>query len=160
MKKRTVRLLTLMAMLLPTATWADTVQCLVLTETNGTVSRFALTEAPVVTYSGSDMIVSCKDQEMTIALEGLVWTFGEMEATRIGEVVGSQDDAARPQLAFGEARFEGLQPGSRVHVYTLDGKALGTVKADGSGRASVGLGNLPKGVYILRTPTRSFKIKH
>lgn len=160
MKKKVVRLLTLMAMLLPLAAWADTVQCLVLTEANGTVSKFALTDAPVVTYSGSDMLVSCSDQELTVALEGLVWTFGEMETTRIDEVIGKQDDAERPQFSFGEARFEGLQPGSMVHVYSLDGKALSTVKADGDGRVSVSLGNLPKGVYVLRTPTRSFKIKH
>lgn len=160
MKKKVVRLLTLMAMLLPLAAWADTVQCLVLTEANGTVSKFALKDAPVVTYSGSDLLVSCSDQELTVALEGLVWTFGEMEATLIDEVIGKQDDAARPQFSFGEARFEGLQPGSMVHVYSLDGKALSTVKADGDGRVSVSLGNLPRGVYILRTPTRSFKIKH
>lgn len=160
MKKKVVRLLTLMAMLLPLAAWADTVQCLVLTEANGTVSKFALTDAPVVTYNGGDMIVSCSDQELTVSLEGLVWTFGEMEATRIDEVIGKQDDTARPQFSFGEAKFEGLQPGSMVHVYSLDGKALSTVKADGDGRVSVSLGNLPKGVYVLRTPTRSFKIKH
>ena len=160
MKKKVVRLLTLMAMLLPLAAWADTVKCLVLTEANGTVSKFALTDAPVVTYNGGDLIVSCSDQELTVSLEGLVWTFGEMEATRIDEVIGKQDDNARPQFSLGEAKFEGLQPGSMVRVYSLDGKALSTVKADGDGRVSVSLGNLPKGVYLLRTPTRSFKIKH
>ena len=160
MKKKVVRLLTLMAMLLPLAACADTVQCLVLTEANGAVSKFALTDAPVVTYNGGDMIVSYSDQELTIALEGLVWTFGEMEATRIDEVIGKQDDAAHPQFSFGEARFEGLQPGGMVQVYSLDGKALSTVKADGDGRVSVCLGNLPRGIYVLRTPTRSFKIKH
>ena len=160
MKKKVVNLLALVAFLLPLSAMAESVQCLVLTESNGAVSKFALTDAPVVTYSGSDMVVSCGDQTMTVGLEGLTLTFGEMETTRIETVKDGVTESDRLQFSFGEASFEGLQPGALVSVYSIDGKMQTKVKADQDGRASVSLMGLPKGVYILRTPTKSFKIKN
>jgi len=160
MKKKVVNLLALVALLLPLSAMADTVQCLVLTESNGAISKFALAEAPVVTYSGSDMVVSCGAQTMTVGLEGLTLTFGEMETTRIETVKDGVAESDRLQFSFGEASFEGLTPGALVSVYSIDGKMLTKVKADQDGRASVSLMGLPKGVYILRTPSKSFKIKN
>ena len=160
MKKRLVNLLVLMALLLPTSAWADTVKCLVLTEADGTVNKFALADAPVVTFSDGDMVVACGSQTLTVGLAGLELTYGEMETTRINEVVEKSGETVRPLFSFGEARFEGLQPGANVRVYSIDGKCIDTVKADGDGRVSVSLGHLPQGVYILRTPSRSFKIKN
>ena len=160
MKKKVVNLLALVALLLPLSAMAESVQCLVLTESNGAVSKFALTDAPVVTYSGSDMVVSCGDQTMTVGLEGLTLTFGEMETTRIETVKDGVTESDRLQFSFGEASFEGLQPGALVSVYSIDGKMQTKVKADQDGRASVSLMSLPKGVYILRTPTKSYKIKN
>ena len=84
----------------------------------------------------------------------------EDQKTRIDEVAGRADATDRPVFSFDEARIEGLRPGAAVSVYALDGKCIDTVKAGDDGRVSVALGHLPKGVYILRTPTRSFKIKH
>ena len=160
MKKKVVNLLVLVALLLPLSAMADTVECLVLTESNGTVSKFALAEAPVVTYSGSDLVVTCSGQTLTVGLEGLTLTFGEMETTRIETVKDGGTESDRLQFSFGEASFEGLQPGALVSVYSIDGKMQTKVKADQDGRASVSLMSLPKGVYILRTPTKSFKIKN
>lgn len=159
MKKKVVNLLVLVALLLPLSAMADTVECLVLTESNGTVSKFALAEAPVVTYSGSDLVVTCSGQTLTVGLEGLTLTFGEMEATRIEAVKGGVKDADRLQYSFGEASFEGLNPGALVSVYSIDGKMVTKVKADQDGRASVSLMGLPNGVYVLRTPSKSFKVK-
>jgi len=159
MKRRFVKLLTLMALLLPSAAWADTVKCLVLTELDGTVNKFALADSPVVSFSEDNMVVNCGGQTLTVALNGLALTYGEMETTAISEAaVKAGGDEARPLFSFGEAKFEDLQPGASVKVYSIDGKSIDTVTADGDGRVSLSLTHLPKGVYILRTPTRSFKI--
>ncbi len=160
MKKKVVSLLALMALLLPSSAMADPVKCLVLTESSGAVSKFALADAPVVTYSGSDIVVSCGGQTLTVGLEGLMLTFGDMEPTRIEAIKDGVAEPDRLQFSFGEASFEGLKPGALVNVYSIDGKMQTTAKADQDGRASVSLMSLPKGVYILRTPTKSFKIKN
>ena len=156
MKKKLVSLLALVALLLPLTAMAENVQCLVLTESSGAVSKFALTD---VTYSGSDMVVTCGDQTLTVGLEGLTLTYDEMEVTGIDVVKDSTADPDRLQFAFGEANFEGLQSGALVSVYSIDGKMITRVKADNEGRANISLSNLPSGVYILRTPSKSFKIK-
>ena len=159
MKKKVVNLLALVALLLPSSAMADPVKCLVLTESSGAVSKFALADAPVLTYSGSDLVVSCSGQTMTVGLEGLKLSFGEMETTRIEAVKDGVKDADRLQFSFGEASFEGLTPGALVSVYAIDGKMVTKVKADQDGRASVSLMSLPNGVYVLRTPSKSFKVK-
>lgn len=159
MKKKVVNLLALVALLLPLSAMAESVKCLVLTESNGAVSKFALADAPVVTYSGSDMVVTCGDQTLTVGLEGLKLTYDEMDITGIEKVKDSAVESDRLQFSFGEASFEGLQPGALVSVYSIDGKMQTKVKADQDGCASVSLMSLPKGVYILRTPTKSFKLR-
>lgn len=160
MKKKLVSLLALMALLLPQTAMAEAVPCLTLTESSGAVSKFAFTDAPVVTYSGSDMVVTCGDQTLTVGLEGLTLTYDEMEVTGINVVKDSTADPNRLQFSFGEASFEGLQSGALVSVYTIDGKMIARVKADHDGRASISLSSLPSGVYILRTPSKAFKIKN
>ena len=67
-------------------------------------------------------------------------------------------DDIRPTIAFGEAKFNGLKAGTRIMVYSVEGKAITTVTATTDGQATVDLRSLPKGIYILRTPAKSFKI--
>jgi hypothetical protein len=160
MKKFYVSLLAFTTLLLPSTTWADTVKCLVLTESSGIVNKFALADSPIVTYEGNDLIVTCKDQTLTIGLEGLKLGYGEMETSNINNIVVDGSEKLRSLFSFGVAQFEGLQPGTSVRVYSISGKCLDTVKADGNGRLVVSLNNLPKGIYIIYTPTRSFKIKN
>ena len=136
---------------------AETVQYLVLTQNDREVAKFALTDAPVLTFSGSDLVVTCAGSTLSTNMAGLKTSFEDV-SLGIREIEGS--DEARPSLAFGQATFEGLKPGATVAIYTLDGKTAGSTRADATGRASVSLAHLGRGVYILRTPSRSYKIKN
>ena len=132
-------------------------QYLVLTQQDGTVSRFALTEAPVITFSAGSLVVTCGSQTLTTSMAGLKTSFEE-DATDIQQA--QSDPTARPVFAFGQASFEGLKADAPITVYTLDGKVIGSTKADADGRASIDLTGMGRGVLIVRTPTQSFKIKH
>ena len=159
-KKRLIRVVTCIALLLSSLPLtAETIVTLVLTQNDGTVSHFSLSGAPVITYSGDEIIVTSGEQSLSTLLEGLKITFGEEEVTTSIENTQDREEGFQPQFSFGQAVFEGLQAGATVVVYTTDGKAVSRVKADGDGRVTVSLDNLPKGVYILRTPVRSYKIK-
>ncbi len=50
-----------------------------------------------------------------------------------------------------------IQRDGRFDPYNLNGTQISSVTADGEGRVALDLSSLPKGVYILRTPTKSFK---
>ena len=45
------------------------ITCLVLTETNGTTTEFALESFPVITIEGNDLVITCKDQKLTTSTD-------------------------------------------------------------------------------------------
>ena len=164
MKRKSLltKMLMAVALMLPCTMQAEElteVQYLVLTQTDGIVSKFALSDSPVMSYQGSDVLVVCGEQTFQTSMEGIATcTFStETVPSGIGETVSLSSDK-QPQFSFGAASFEGMQPGSRIIVYTLDGKAVASTVADGEGRANVSLAGLQRGVYILRTPVKSYKI--
>lgn len=130
---------------------------MVLTLTDGTVNRFALAEAPTVTHEGENLVVTVGEEQFTTPLQGISNLTFEQVASAISETVA--DNGERPVFTPGQARFEGLKAQATVAVYTIDGKMLSSVRANELGTASIDLGTLPQGLYILRTPTQSYKIK-
>ena len=151
---------------IPLSGFAQTVQkkmitCLVLTETNGTTTEFALESFPVITIEGNDLVITCKDQKLTTALTGVQdYHFIEKKVTTSISSVPSNDPknaSVSPQFSFSNAEVSGLKAGTKVAIYNLNGTQISSVTADGEGRVALDFSSLPKGVYILRTPTKSFK---
>lgn len=134
-------------------------QHLVLTQTDGTVSRFALTAEPVITYSGSDLVVTCDGQTLTTSLADIQSCTFDNEAAAI-QPIQAQEQEVRPTFNFGQVSFSGLRAAATVVLYTLDGRTVSSQQADSQGHVTVDLTSHPKGVYILRTPNKSFKIKN
>ena len=157
-KKSFTGLIAALAMLLlPTSVIASE-QLLVLTQTNGSVTKFALTDNPVITYKGNDIIVTCGENVLQTSMADITsFGFDRGETTGIEETVAVSEP--KTSFSFGQAGFEGLQPGERVLVYSLDGKVISAISADADGRAQMDMNNLQTGVYILRTAKKSFKIK-
>ena len=161
-----IGLIALALSFIPLSGFAQTVQekiitCLVLTETNGTKTEFALDSYPVITIEGNDLVITCKDQKVTTALTGVQdYHFIEKKVTTSISSVPSNDpksETATPSFSFSNAEVSGLKAGARVAIYNLNGTQICSVTADGEGRVALDLSSLPKGVYILRTPTKSFK---
>ncbi len=134
----------------------ENVTCMVLTLNDGTVNRFALTDMPMVTYEGENRVVSTGDEQFTTALSGIKQLSFEQVPTGISEMI---EESPKPVFTPGQARFEGLKTHATVSIYTFDGKMLSSMKANDEGSVSIDLSTLPQGVYILRTPNQSYKIK-
>ena len=96
------------------------------------------------------------------ALEGIRdYSFTtEQVTTSIKDVpaTGSTSTTPASNVAFSNATISGLKAGALVRVYNISGVAVSTLTADAEGKVSVDLNNLPKGVYILSTPSKSFKV--
>ena len=151
---------------IPLSGFAQTVQeriitCLVLTETNGTTTEFALESFPVITIEGNNLVISHNGNQLTTALTGVQdYHFIEKTVTTSISSVPSNDPkntSNTPQFSFSNAEVSGLKAGARVAIYNLNGTQISSVTADGEGRVALDFSSLPKGVYILRTPTKSFK---
>ena len=161
-----IGLIALTLSFIPLCGFAQAVQerlitCLVLTETNGTTTEFALDSYPVVTIESNDLVITCKDQKLTTALTGVQdYHFIEKKVpTSISSVPSNDPKNASntPQFSYSNAEVSGLKAGARVAIYNLNGTQISSVTADGEGRVALDFSSLPKGVYILRTPTKSFK---
>ena len=161
-----IGLIALTLSFIPLSGFAQTVQekiitYLVLTETNGTKTEFALDSYPVVTIEANELVITCKDQKLTTALTGVQdYHFIEKKVTAGISSVPSNDPknaSVSPQFSFSNAEVSGLKAGAKVAIYNLNGTQISSITADGEGRVALDLSSLPKGVYILRTPTKSFK---
>lgn len=161
-----IGLIALALSFIPLSGFAQTVQeriitCLVLTETNGTTTEFALESFPVITIEDNNLVISHNGNQLTTALTGVQdYHFIEKKVTADISSVPSNDQknaSNTPQFSFSNAEVSGLKAGARVAIYNLNGTQISSVTADGEGRVALDFSSLPKGVYILRTPTKSFK---
>ena len=161
-----IGLIALALSFIPLSSFAQTVQekiitYLVLTETNGTKTEFALNSYPVITIEANDLVITCEGKKLSTALTGVQdYHFIEKKVTTSISSVPANDpkgETATPSFSFNNAEVSGLKAGVRVAIYNLNGTQISSVTADGEGRVTLDLSSLPKGVYILRTPTKSFK---
>ena len=161
-----IGLIALALSFIPLSGFAQTVQekiitCLVLTETNGTKTEFALESFPVITIEDNNLVITHNGNQLTTALTGVQdYRFIEKKVTAGISSVPSNDPknaSNTPQFSFSNAEVSGLKAGARVAIYNLNGTQISSVTADGEGRVALDFSSLPKGVYILRTPTKSFK---
>ena len=127
---------------------------LVLTETNGTKTEFPLESQPVVTFEQNNLVVTCNGKTLSTALTDVSeYSFIQRNVTAgINNLPGkgTGKEAATPSFSFHNAEVSGLKEGANVGIYDLNG-------ADAAGHVTLNLSSLPKGIYILRTPTKSFK---
>ena len=135
------------------------VQFLVLTQTDGTVSKFAMNKAPELTFSGNQLVVSCEGDELSTDLSDVDnYTFVTEQIPTPVKPITIKDGKTTPDVVFHNAQITVMKPGAHVTVYDINGKALYTLNADAEGKAQIDLSNLPKGIFVLRTPTKSFKM--
>ncbi len=135
------------------------VQYLVLTLNDGSVSKFALTDAPEISFNDNLMVVTCDGDELSTELADVDnYTFvTEQVATKVSPIT-VKDGKSVSDVAFRNAQITGLNADGHVTVYDINGKAITTLVADAEGKVNVDLSNLSKGIYILHTPTKNFKI--
>jgi len=126
------------------------VQYLVVTENSGAETTFELAKQPTITFSDATTMVVKGESELTLVVtdvKNYKFTKEEKTVTSI------------KQIPTQEVTFKGLKAGETVRVFTLDGRLVGTVKAESDGISNLDLSTLPAGkVYILRTPSTSYKV--
>ncbi len=124
---------------------------------NGEAVFIALADNPVITYSG-DVLHITTDAGETLDVEvedvnrGLFTTTQEIP-TSLSRLV-----ADKLSVRQGLLLLDQLKAGSSVQVLTTDGKVVYQTTANADGQAVVNLSQHPKGAYVVKTATQSFKI--
>lgn len=116
-----------------------------------------LDENPVVRFENLDLV---------IATDKNVLNFPSAEAENLTYVSvdpGGISSAVLPDamFTFGEESLKvaNLTPDTYVAIYTVDGKLISSATTDGNGNASLTLPGQSASVYIVQTPSVSFKIR-
>lgn len=140
----------------------DETHYLVVTLSDASESRFALADTPLLTFDAATLVVTAGGTEVSFDLNNVTdYHFEKKEViTGINKPATDNGDEVRPSINAGEVALSGLKEGTPVTVYAIDGQIVTRVQAGTDGKAIVDLRNLSNGVYILRTPTKSFKIKN
>ena len=131
-------------------------QYLIVTLQDETETAFALAEKPVVTMTDGIFKAETSTQTIEVAItEVLNYTFSDhVIYSGIDEI----KTGTKPVIEAGRAQLTGLKPGTKVYVFTIDGRCAASAVAMANGTADIDLSSLGAGVYILTTPTASYKI--
>ena len=147
----TARAVLLLVLMLMTVTMRaeEKAMCVVVYEEKGTTS-FSLTEKPVVTFFGEEVQLVAGKVTVRYALDGYLKMTIEDKATDIRPVA---DDAFR--ITDGDVTAYGCR---QLSLYTVDGKCLETTTPSKSGTSTLSIASLKKGVYLVVTESKTFKI--
>lgn len=111
-----------------------------------------LASHPVITFSGYDMVVTNDFTTISFPL-------GDIDCYVVDNASsGIRDLPDTPTYRDGHLILHGMKQGSAVQIYTIDGKMVNRMVADGSDYLDIHLGGLPKGTFIIRTPSTSIKV--
>lgn len=145
------KLLLLLACLMGLTGLAAKRLCVVVHETQGQTA-FDMQQRPVVSFTDTDVRLVCAGVEVLYPLTNyLKLTIEEADPeTSVDKV---------PDASFTITNYEVTARGcENLTLYTIDGKTLGNAKADEHGVASIPIGQLHKGVYVVKTNNNTFKI--
>ncbi len=122
---------------------------------DGKATCFALSEKPEVTFSGNDLVLKTERETVNYPLSDVLTFEFTDETTGIG--AATQAAKGNAVFRFGSSiKGEGLQPGSRVDVYAVNGQTVGTAIVTANGSVEISL-NGQSGVFIVKSLNKTFK---
>ena len=141
--------------------WAQTTaSCVVVEQTNGDKAEYLLTTEPYITYVGNDVTIT--NTEVTVVLDAADVEKVYLSETNLNGATAIQDvkasESVLVDLTDGNLSVNGLETGSPVALYSVDGRQLYAGTASAAGTLSLPLGTLPGGMIIVKTTTQTFKI--
>ena len=118
---------------------------------------YELAEAPVTTFSGSQLIIRTnkvsaqydRNKVQRYTYEDVVYLGIDLQPGERRVQVNQEGD---------EVTFRGLPVGTTASVYSLDGLLVGQVKATDNQPLTISLQNRPDGVYIVKAGTETIKV--
>ena len=124
-------------------------QRLVVWQKSGQKVYFDLTEEPETTFEDGNLVIRTSRTTVSYTYEG-----GTI--TDVGDVKMLPGEVRFLQNAE-QMAFDGLQDGTILEVYTLDGVKIKTVKAQGGQRTVVSLADQAAGTYIVKAGEATYK---
>ena len=141
---------------------AFSASCVVVEQTDGTKSEFLLSTNPKIIYSPDSVILTTSDAEFLFYYADEVKKVYMSESQTIQNVglekIKPNDKTVSFAVNETSLKVSGVNANETVVFYAFDGKALLGDKADNNGMVEFPLEGLPKGVYVVKTNSQTFKV--
>lgn len=132
---------------------------LVVNMKNGTVYRFQLADKPVITFDSQYLYIS--SSEFSTQYENVERAYFLENTTTAVKTVNDELDP-KFVLNFTDGHtvtINGCTMADRLAVYTVNGMNVNADVERTANSMVIDLGNNPKGIYIIRINSQSFKIQ-
>ena len=128
---------------------------LVVIQKGGNRTIFTLASSPVITHSDEEMTVKSDIMQIVFPIDDLeYYTLSDTE-TAIRDI---SEGTGKIKYTDETVVLNGLNPDESVTVYMLNGTVLKTAIADSQGTVELNLTAMPKGYYVIKSKSHSFKI--
>ena len=130
---------------------------LVITATDGTLTRYLLENVPQVKIEGGYLRILAGRASVSLPLERLQHMHYEIikdEATAIEEIVVNKEKTGSEHIDFSN-----LPADATISIYTLDGKLINNIRPTEGKTLSLMLGSLRSGVYLVKVNDVTYKIQ-
>lgn len=130
-------------------------QGLVVQQVDGTTLTIALSEHPTIYFEGDQIILRTNS--------GAEYNFSPSQELQMdfSETLTAIDEALKQRQLSVKGNYLVLSnapKGAAVRLYTIGGRLSLEAVADADGYAVVDLSSLPKGIYVIKTPSSTQKI--
>ena len=125
--------------------------CLIV-ETTSETANYALSDQPVIPYSGENMLVGAVSYPIASIVN---FRFGEADIST--DAQESLSSGVSVSYKGGVYTISGLKDGVAISVFSINGNKISSVKSSEEGRAVVNTSSLPQGTYIVAGEGVSFK---
>lgn len=124
---------------------------------DGNTVEYAFEYLPTATFEGDVMIITDdrSSEEMRYAMDNVVNMTIKVEESGVEEVL--EKNHIKVSTANGILTVSGVESDATLMIYDASGKLVASTTADHAGFASVNIGNLGKGVYVVSMPKHTFK---
>ncbi|WP_314959508.1 T9SS type A sorting domain-containing protein [Prevotella pallens] len=137
---------------------ANQTTCIVVKLQDGGENIFFLGESPKLMNFADSLAVIYKNQQLNFALKDIKdYHFEERNPAGIKQTENSSTKQGQADFTQGIANFTQYPVGSRITVFTLEGRRVAVVEIGKDGTAQLDMRNKPAGVYIVNTGKQSFK---
>lgn len=124
-------------------------------EKGGKDTYFALSDKPEVTFTADHLVLKTAKETINYPLSALL-TFEFTNRPTGINALGTEE--SHVVFSFEQTlKGQGLQPGSRVSVYSVNGQTVASAVVDANGAVEIALDG-QTGVFIVKTLTKSFKL--
>jgi len=126
----------------------------ILVQKNGSITNFTFTEAPIVSYTERELILSTSSEKLIYAIDSLENIYFSID--KVNSVLDIKE-IIKIQIANNKISIENEEENSAVVIFGVDGKIVRTFKVDEEGKLEFCLEDIKEGIYVIKTKGITYK---